>query len=106
VSRHDHHQPCLGAPRNKINKMANMIDKRMISWISTKVTDGGVECALTSDCYEVAWGVTAHSRITDSDDDLGAGVLHFQVADRVRRFAQWVGPVDDRGDLAGFDQLC
>ncbi len=34
-----------------------------------------------------------------------SAVCLFEIADRLSRFAERVGPVDDRSDLSGFDQL-
>jgi hypothetical protein len=42
---------------------------------------------------------------SDGDDDLPSSVSRFDVANSLRGLAQRVGAVDDRCDLAGFDEL-
>ena len=42
---------------------------------------------------------------TVGDGDFSAGVSVSEVVDGFGGLAQWVGPVDDRCDLAGFQEL-
>src|SRR5207247_749967 len=42
---------------------------------------------------------------SDGEDDLAAGVAFFEVPDGVRGFAEGVRAVDDRGELAGLDEV-
>src|ERR1700691_388434 len=45
------------------------------------------------------------SRLLEVDDDLALGVAVPQVPDGLGGLAQRVGPVDDRPDLAGLDEV-
>ena len=47
----------------------------------------------------------AQGRASHPDHDLPSGVTCFQVAHRLGGLTQRVGPVDDRRDLAGFDEV-
>jgi hypothetical protein len=42
----------------------------------------------------------------DSDSDLAGGASLFDQSDGFCGRGEWVGPVDDRRELAGLDQLC
>jgi hypothetical protein len=52
-------------------------------------------------------GARRLSRLTWShgDDDFSSGVSLFQIPDRLGDLGERVGPVDDRCDLPGFDEL-
>ena len=64
--------------------------------------DGGTRwyCCVAN---AVSWSAV---RASHGDDDLSASASRVQIADGVRDLAQRIGPVDDRRDLAGFDELC
>src|SRR5918997_107036 len=49
---------------------------------------------------ESSFGFASHG-----DDDLSSSVSSFQIPDGLGDLGEWVRPVDDRCDLAGFDEL-
>jgi hypothetical protein len=44
-------------------------------------------------------------RVSEVDDDLALRAAIPQVLDGLGGLAEWVGPVDDRSDLAGLDEF-
>src|SRR5215472_10526810 len=53
----------------------------------------------------IAPASTGPGPVSDRDDDLSPGVSCLEIADGRGHLAQRIGAVDDRGDLAGLEQL-
>ena len=52
------------------------------------------------------WGLALRDcRFAGADDDLSSGVSFSLVPESFRHVAQGVAPIEDRGDLSGFNEL-